>query len=155
MDVFEAIHARQSLGNVKTDAVPRAEIERLLEAAVQAPNHYKVRPWRFVVVGGEARNRLGEAMAQGLRRRSPQVTEEVLAKERVKPLRAPLIIAVGADRPSEPKILEIENICAAAAACENLLLAAAGESVGGVFAQSPGARRRRQTPRRPGSARLP
>jgi nitroreductase len=133
MDVFEAIHARQSLGNVKTDPVPRAEIERLLEAAVQAPNHYKVRPWRFVVVSGEARHRLGKAMAQGLRRRSPQVTEEVLEKERTKPLRAPLIIAVAADRPSEPKILEIENVCAAAAACENLLLAAVGDGLVGYW----------------------
>ena len=140
MDVFEAIHARQSLGNVKTDAVPRAEIERLLEAAVQAPNHYKVRPWRFVVVGGEARNRLGEAMAQGLRRRSPQVTEELLEKERAKPLRAPVIIAVGADRPSEPKILEIENICAAAAACENLLLAAVGDGLAGYWRTGDAAR---------------
>jgi nitroreductase len=34
------------------------------------------------------------------------------------------VIAVGVDKPTEAKVLEIENICAAAAATENLLLAA-------------------------------
>ncbi|MEO5887928.1 MAG: nitroreductase family protein, partial [Anaerolineales bacterium] len=49
MEVFEAIYHRHSQKKVKPDALPRALIEKLLDAAVQAPNHYKVRPWRFVV----------------------------------------------------------------------------------------------------------
>ena len=49
METLEAIHTRQSIGQVKPDPVPRELIEKLLSAAVQAPNHYKVRPWRFVV----------------------------------------------------------------------------------------------------------
>ena len=52
MDAFEAIHSRRSQGKVKPDPVPRELIEKLLDAAVQAPNHYKVRPWRFVVLTG-------------------------------------------------------------------------------------------------------
>jgi nitroreductase len=39
MDIFEAIHCRGSIGNVKPDAVPREVVEKLLFAAVQAPNH--------------------------------------------------------------------------------------------------------------------
>jgi nitroreductase len=39
-------------------------------------------------------------------------------------LRSPVLIAVGVDKPTESKVLEIENICATAAACENILLAA-------------------------------
>ncbi len=42
MDVFDAIHNRHSEGKVKPDAVSREVIEKLLAAAVQAPNHYKV-----------------------------------------------------------------------------------------------------------------
>ena len=140
MNVIDAIHARQSLGKVRPDAVPRMKIEQLLSAAVQAPNHYKVRPWRFVVITGEARHRLGEAMAAALRRKIPEATAEVLDKERAKPLRAPLVIAVGADRPSEPKILEIENVCAAAAACENLLLAAVDMGLVGYWRTGDAAR---------------
>ncbi|HEX2995951.1 MAG TPA: nitroreductase [Anaerolineales bacterium] len=123
MEVFEAIRGRHSEGKVKPDPVPRALIEKLLDAAVQAPNHYKVRPWRFVVLTGEGRNKLGDAMAASQQERHPEFMQQVFEKTRALPLRAPLIIAVGVDKPRETKVLEIENVCAAAAAIENLLLA--------------------------------
>lgn len=124
MDVFEAITNRHSQGKVKPDPLPRELTEKLLDAAVQAPNHYKVRPWRFVVLTGEGRNKLGEVMASSQRDRYPDLPPEAFDKCRALPLRAPVLITVGVDKPSEPKVLEIENVCAAAAACENLLLAA-------------------------------
>ena len=124
MDVFEAIHNRHSQGKVKPDPVPREIIEKLLDAAVQAPNHYKVRPWRFVVLIGEGRNRLGDVMAASQRARHPEFPVEAFAKCREVPLRAPVVIAVGVDKPIEAKVLEIENVAATAAAIENLLLAA-------------------------------
>jgi nitroreductase len=126
MDIFEAIHTRQSIGHVKPDPVPRELIEKILAAAAQAPNHYKVRPWRFVVLTGAARDRLGEVMAASLRQRDPNAGDESLARERAKPLRAPVVIAVGVDKPSLDKVIEIENVCAAACAVQNMLLAAHG-----------------------------
>ena len=128
MDTLDAIHARQSIGKVKPDPVPRETIEKLLSAAAQAPNHYKVRPWRFVVLTGPGRERLGEVMAQVFMEKFPDLPPDVqpkaLEKERSKPLRSPLLIAVGVDKPAESKVIEIENVCAAAAACQNLILAA-------------------------------
>ena len=41
MDIIDAIYGRQTITQVKTDAVPREVIEKILSAAVQAPNHYK------------------------------------------------------------------------------------------------------------------
>ncbi len=130
MDVFEAIHQRHSQKKVKPDPVPRELIEKMLDAAVQAPNHYKVRPWRFVVLRGEARHRLGDVMSASLRDRHPEFPQEAVDKARATPLRAPVVIAVGVDKPTETKVLEIENICAAAAATENLLLAAQALGLG-------------------------
>jgi nitroreductase len=130
MDVFEAIHSRHSQGTVKPDPLPREMIEKLLDAAVQAPNHYKVRPWRFVVLTGEGRNRLGDVMAASLRERHPEFSQDVLDKTHALPLRSPVVIAIGVDKPSEAKVLEIENVCAAAAAIENLLLAAQAMGLG-------------------------
>lgn len=124
MEALEAIFTRQSIGKVRPDPVPRDVVEQLLAAAVQAPNHHKVRPWRFVVLTGQARERLGEVMAEALARRKPDAVPGALDAERAKPLRAPVLIAVGVDRPEAPKVLEIENVCAAAAATQNLLLAA-------------------------------
>lgn len=139
MDIFEAIHTRQSIGQMKPDPVDGELIERLLAAAVQAPNHHKVRPWRFVVLTGEARERLGRIMAESLRARDPDTDDDRLARERAKPLRAPVLIAVGVDKPSVPKAIEIENVCAAAAAVQNMLLAAHALGLAGMWRTGPAA----------------
>lgn len=124
MELFEAIHGRVTVGKVKSDALPRETIEKLLSAGAQAPNHYKVRPWRFVVLTGDGRKKLGDVMAASFADRNPGAPAEALEKPRTTSLTAPLIIAVGVDKPSETKVLEIENISAASAACMNILLAA-------------------------------
>ncbi len=124
MEVFKAIHSRHSIGKVKPDPVPRELIERLLDAGNQAPNHYKVRPWRFFVLTGDARQRLGEVMADSFAERNPGLPPEALNKPRETLLRAPVVIVVGVDKPTESKVLEPENLSAASAAIENILLAA-------------------------------
>ena len=139
MELFEAIYLRQSIGKVKPDPVPRELVEKMLAAAVQAPNHHHVRPWRFVVLTGSGRARLGEVMAQSLQKRDPNTREEARAAERAKPLRAPALIAVGVDKPGEPKVLEIENVCAAAAAAQNLMLAATGLGLATMWRTGPAA----------------
>jgi nitroreductase len=129
MEVFEAIYKRHSQGKVRQDPIPRELIEKLLSAAVQAPNHYKVRPWRFVVLTGNARNRLGDIFAASQLDRMGDLLPQASDITRALPLRAPVLIAVGVDKPSEEKVLEIENVCATAAACQNLLLAAEAEGL--------------------------
>lgn len=133
MKLFEAIHSRHSQGKVKQDAVAREIIEKLLDAGAQAPNHYKVRPWRFVVLTGEARVRLGDVMSASQRERKPDLPSETFDKTRTLPLRAPVLIAVGVDKPSEEKVLEVENISAASAACQNILLAAQALGLGAIW----------------------
>jgi nitroreductase len=140
MDANEVIFTRHSIAKVRPDPIPRAIIEQLLSAAVQAPNHFRVRPWRFIVLSGEARNRLGEVMAQAHLQRHPDATEMDLNVEKARPLRAPVMIAVGVDRPAEAKVIEIENICAASAAVENLLLAANALGLGAMWRTGPAAR---------------
>ena len=84
--------------------------------------------------------RLGEAMVKALIRKHPGPGDERLEKERAKPLRAPLIIAVGVDPPEDPRVIEVENICAAAAACENILLAATDMGLAGYWRTGESAR---------------
>jgi nitroreductase len=91
-------------------------------------------------MAGEARKRLGEALAQAFLLKSPQVGQDGLDKERAKSFRAPLIIAVGVDRPGEPRVQEVENVCAAAAACQNILLAAVELGIAGYWRTGDAAR---------------
>jgi len=140
MDLFDAIHGRRTNGKVKPDALPREMIEKLLSAAVQAPNHYKVRPWRFVVLTGNGRNKLGEVMAASFFDRNPATPPEGLDKTRALPLRAPVVIAVGVDKPTDSKTIEIENISAVSAACMNILLAAHALGLGAKWSTGEWAR---------------
>ena len=133
MDTIQTIFSRRSITNLRSDPVPHSLVEQLLEAAVQAPNHYNVRPWRFVVLQGSALERLGDIFAEALRTHRPDLPPAVLEKERAKALRAPLLIAVGVEPTEDPRVVPIENICAVAAACENLLLAATALGLAGKW----------------------
>ena len=57
MDLFDAIRLRRSIKpeKMKPDPVPRALLDRMLEAANWAPSHGLTEPWRFVVHTGDAR----------------------------------------------------------------------------------------------------
>ena len=124
MDTIDAIFSRHSIPAVKPDPIPAELSERLLSAAVQAPNHFHARPWQFVILQGSARERLGDLYAQILLEDHPELPVSALEKERAKPMRAPLLIAAGVKPPEDTRQDAIEDICAVAAACENLLLAA-------------------------------
>ena len=133
MELIKAIYTRQSIGKVRPDPVPRELVEEILDAGATAPNHRRLRPWRFVVLTGNARMRLGDLMAQAILERNPGAIPEQLDVERRKPLRAPVLIAVGVDKPGQDKITEMENISACAAAVENMLLAAHDMGLGAIW----------------------
>ena len=126
--VLAAIRERRSSPHVLPDAPPREAIEALLEAANHAPNHYLTQPWRFVVLTGDARRRLGLAALEGVRERWPLADpEKTTARDQAVPagfLRAPVLIAVSAAPPGHPHTEPWEELAATAAAIQNILLAA-------------------------------
>ncbi len=128
MSVFDIIKRRRSIGKMTGERPARQQIERLLEAATHAPNHHKVQPWKFIVLAGKAREELGGVMAESLAGRLEETTSEkaqaLINKERGKLMRSPVVIVVVAEPPSQPKVLEIENKEATAAAVQNMLLTA-------------------------------
>lgn len=122
--LLAAIKARRSVGTVRSEQPPRQAIEALLEAAVWAPNHRLTEPWRFFVIAGEARRAFGEAMAAGKVAAGGDGAETATAGMVAKALRAPVIIAVAVEPRLGPKIVELEEVTAGAAAVQNMLLAA-------------------------------
>ncbi|MCL6553695.1 MAG: nitroreductase family protein [Firmicutes bacterium] len=47
MSVVDLIKQRRSVPKMRPDPVPREVLERMLDAAVWAPNHRLTEPWRF------------------------------------------------------------------------------------------------------------
>lgn len=123
-DLIDAIRSRRSIGKC-SDVVPdRALIEQILEAATWAPNHKQTEPWRFVVLAGDAREGLGDAMGRAAAATAPDPDSARAAYEKAvkKPLRAPYVIAAYAV--PNPAVPRVEEIAATAAAVQNMLLAA-------------------------------
>ncbi len=98
-----------------------AELREIFKAAVCAPDHGALRPWRFHVIRGAARRRLSELFAAGVTRRNPDAAEKEIEKEREKPLRSPLTIAVVAKTVMGHKVPPVEQAYSAAAAAMNIL----------------------------------
>lgn len=102
----------------------RAELEEILTLAVRVPDHGKIAPWRFVVYLGEERARIGEALLALALEKNPQLSEEMIAVERARFTRAPVVIAVISTAAPHAKIPEWEQLMSAGAVCLNLLMAA-------------------------------
>jgi len=123
MDVLSALETRSSARKLAAPGPTREHLEQILRAGANAPDHGRLRPWRFIVMSGAACVRLGEVMAETLAAQRPDATPEQLATERSKALRAPTIIAVAA-KITLGKIPEIEQVLSTGAAVENMFLAA-------------------------------
>jgi nitroreductase len=123
MDTMEAIRNRRTIGK-STGDVPRETIRELIEAATWAPNHKLTQPWRFVVLAGSARERLGEVWGNAAAAAAdPAVRDAVREGEAKKLLRSPVVI-VASTRTDENPVMAEEDLTATAAAVQNLLLAA-------------------------------
>ena len=133
--VDEVIRTRRtSLLVDPDDPVPDELISLLLELATWAPNHKRTWPWRFTVVTGTARHRLGEALASVAA--GEGMAPEKVAKLRTKYARSPAVVLVWVRVDPEP-IRAKEDRDAVAAAVQNLLLAATSFGLGNYWATVP------------------
>jgi nitroreductase len=127
MNFLEFLQARGSvparqLGDPGPDP---DQLEQLLTTAIRVPDHGKLAPWRLLLVRGDARHRLGAALAEIHQRQDPQAPDAVIAKDRERYTFAPLIVAVIARvQPHHPKVPEQEQILSAGYVAYNLLLGA-------------------------------
>jgi nitroreductase len=123
MDAIEALRTRYS-GRALTEPAPSgAALDTILECATRAPDHGRLRPWRFIVIESAQRAAFGDLLASQARRTRPHTTAEALERERQKAFRAPLIIVVACVPAPEAKIPLVEQVLSAGAAAQNIMLA--------------------------------
>jgi nitroreductase len=133
MDALQALLSRVSPARLAFDELDSLMIEQILAAGLRAADHGRLRPWKFLMVRGEARRRFGELLAEGLKARNPEAGTERLEAERNKALRAPVIVIVMAVIRDTPNIPEIEQIVSAGAAAQKMLVASHALGLGGFW----------------------
>jgi nitroreductase len=139
MDAIDAIATRRTVGKLIEPAPNEAALARAFQAAMSAPDHKRLRPWRFLVIAGDARKALGALMAGSLKGRKPETTAEDLEREAGKSLRAPMIIASIAKVKADSGIPEVEQILSVGAATQNLMLALHAQGFGTAWKTGAGA----------------
>lgn len=133
MDAMELLAGRRSVSKLKEPAPSAEVIDRVVRAALRAPDHGALRPWKVLLFRGEARAELGALFVASLVRRSPSASEDEIARERNKVLRAPLMVAVVATIKASPKAPEIEQMLSAGCVMHGLLLGFQAEGFGSVW----------------------
>jgi nitroreductase len=133
MDALDLMLGRESALKLESPGPSAEELDRIFQSAVRAPDHGRLRPWHFVVIGENQRAAFGGVMADSLRQRDPSVSDAEVQRERDKAFRAPVIVVVAAKVRKGHKIPEIEQIASASAAAQTIMLAAPALGYGAVW----------------------
>ncbi|SEM73955.1 Nitroreductase [Pseudomonas sp. ok272] len=133
MQALDALLNRVSVPRLLDPAPSAEQREVLFAAAMRAPDHGHLQPWRFLTVEGQAREQLGEILAQAALLQDPDAPPAVVDKARNGPLRAPLVVVVVARLQEHAKYPKSEQLLAAGCAAHGILLAAYAQGIGAVW----------------------
>lgn len=131
-DIIDAIIKRASEPRLVAPAPGEALLQRVFECAARAPDHALLRPWRYLVIEGEGRAKLGESFAQTINE-GTGASPEKREKLRNSPFRAPMIIVGIVCHKSHPKVPAIEQHASAAVGLGYVLLALQSAGFGAVW----------------------
>lgn len=133
IDALTLLTERNSAPRLADPAPDAAAREAIFAAALRAPDHAWLRPWRFASVRGDERTALGQLMLESLLRRQPEADEAARNKALTAPLRAPLVLVVMAAITEHPKVPAWEQRISAGCAAYSVLLAAEALGYAGIW----------------------
>ena len=113
------------------------EWESILDAASRAADHGNMKPWRFRIYEKEGRAKLGQIYwhhALSELESMPPSKEEAFIN---KAYRAPVVLLVYARIKKHPKVPEIEQVMAASAAAQQILLGLHALGYGAMWRSGP------------------
>ena len=131
MPLLDLLLRRRSIKKFTARPVTRAEIETLLDAAVLVPNHRLTEPWRFYVLGPDAREAYGLALGVRKARKieDPEASRTMRDRVAAEHRALPCMIAIALVKSDNPEIAE-EDYASAMMGVHNMMLAAAELGLG-------------------------
>ncbi|ASK33542.1 nitroreductase family protein [Alloalcanivorax mobilis] len=133
MDTLTALRTRVSVPRLTEPGPDREQLRQLLAAAIRAPDHGLLRPWRFIVLQDEQRQGLADIMEQQALARQPDADRCALDSARGKALRAPTVIIAVAEITEGHKVPAWEQVLAVGAAVQNMMVAAHALGIGAMW----------------------
>jgi len=133
MELLYGLLNRVSIQRLESPGPTEAQLELMLQAALRAPDHGKLKPWRSVMVAGEGLEKLGKILQKAQLERDPESDAQTLERCINMPHRAPSILVLIASPTPHPKVPTAEQVQATAAAGHAMLLAAYAQNIGAVW----------------------
>ncbi len=131
------IETRRSVSKLTTPAPNHEQIKQAIHCAMTAPDHRKLKPWRFIVTSGDSRYKLGQAFLNSALVQAKMTGETLDNKQQEKflkmPLRSPLIITVATNFKKHEKVPKFEQMLSTGACIENLILALQAQGFASIW----------------------
>lgn len=137
--IFDIIKRRRSIFPAQYNDRPisKEDIEKVLEAANYAPTHKKTEPWRFKVLQGESKEKLGLFLSLKYMETDVKPKQFKVKKLIQNPKKAAVVIAICMQRDSSESLPEWEEVAATAMAVQNMWLCCTEMGIGSYWS-SPG-----------------
>lgn len=133
MNAIDLLLKRVSSPVLEEPAPSPEQLDLMYRAALRAPDHGGMRPYRFLQIEGEGREKLGQVFVEAALKDDVDCNEAELDKLKNAPLRAPMIIVAIATLNAHPKVPEIEQQLAAGCAAHGLILSAFAQGVDAIW----------------------
>ncbi len=129
--------SRRSRWPLSDPGPSKIELDTIFDVALRAPDNGLLRPWRFVVIQGDARDAFGDLLVDISSAREPDWLQTEHAQRKQRAFAAPLIIALGASVIKRSPIPEVEQLLSVGAAVMNMLNAVHALGYGGYWTSGP------------------
>ncbi|WP_251359756.1 nitroreductase [Kangiella sp. TOML190] len=136
--MLEKITERVSCGRLQAPAPSKAQMQKLFQAALRAPDHKSLKPWEYIVFEGEqALNQLAQAYLEASLKENSDLDEAKKARILSLPHRAPMVIVAVAKHRHHQKVPHLEEILSTGAGVQNLILGAYDLGFGAYWRSGP------------------
>ena len=133
MEFLQGLQERTSTPLLVEPGPSDEQLQSIFKAALRAPDHVRLRPWRFLTIAGKARHALGDVFVKAALASQPDLSEDAIKRFRNLPMRAPVLVALICKTTPHPKVPEIEQYLSVGAAAQNILNAAYALGMGAMW----------------------
>ncbi|MBE1302075.1 MAG: NAD(P)H nitroreductase [Alteromonadaceae bacterium] len=131
MDALELLLNRHSQPRLTAPAPDAEALLNIQKAALKAPDHAALRPWRYIVCEGDGLKKLGDlfeqaAIESGMSDRDIDRAPEL-------PKRAPMVIVAITKYKDHPKVPQVEQVASTACAIMAMQMAAMAQGFQGIW----------------------
>ncbi|EUC16907.1 UNVERIFIED_ORG: nitroreductase [Burkholderia sp. CF145] len=131
---IDLLLSRRSHWPLSAPAPTQQQLQHIFDAAMRAPDHGRLRPWRLITIRDEARHAFGDVLVDLAAARAPDEARSAHEHRRQRAMAAPLIIALVAAVDRSSSVPELEQLLCVGAAAMNMLNAIHLYGYGGFWA---------------------